>query len=219
MPEIPTVITPPADMPYTVVAMLQATIAAFWAEYPGDPNDSGLFWDFLTENMANVPRETSGVRRPVTGEVWHFIGDPEDQVEVIFVGGSDSFGPDPVTYRHTNCPCRLSAHALKNHQSVRPMPSFLGLYAPNGDVPRETSLSVEDKFPYRVDVIYQVNSGSLRTAQRTVQARDGRQAEDVVRAQLTAAYKNDTVTFGQFDTRAVADGGLVLDVPRETLEG
>lgn len=49
----------PKDMPVTQVAMLQETIAAYWAEYPGDPNDTELFWDFLTESMANVPRETS----------------------------------------------------------------------------------------------------------------------------------------------------------------
>jgi hypothetical protein len=51
-------IMPPADMPIAQIVMLQTTIAAYWEEYPGDPNDTELFWDFLTESMANVPRET-----------------------------------------------------------------------------------------------------------------------------------------------------------------
>jgi hypothetical protein len=87
------------------------------------------------------------------------------------------------------------------------------------DVPRETSPSVEDKFTHQVDVIYQVNSGALRTAQRTVQARDAQEAVDWVRAQLTAAFKNDTVSFGNFDVRVVPDGGPVVNVPRETSTG
>lgn len=49
----------PKDMPVAQVRMLKETIAAYWAEYPGDPNDTELFWDFLTECMSNVPRETS----------------------------------------------------------------------------------------------------------------------------------------------------------------
>jgi hypothetical protein len=60
MHEIPTVITPPAEMPYPVVAMLQATIIEAWAEYGGDPSHSEQFWNHLVGNgAANVPRETS----------------------------------------------------------------------------------------------------------------------------------------------------------------
>lgn len=78
------------------------------------------------------------------------------------------------------------------------------------DVPRETSPSVEDKFPFRVDATYQVNAGAWRTAQRTVQARDVQEAGDLVRAQLAAVFRDDRVFFGRFDISAVPDGGPVV---------
>ena len=53
------VIKAPKDMPIAQIAMLQTTIAAYWEEYPGDPNKTEQFWNFLVGNgMANVPRET-----------------------------------------------------------------------------------------------------------------------------------------------------------------
>jgi len=52
-------IRPPKDMPIEQIEMLQENIARWWDAYPGDPHDVELFWDFLTESMANVPRETS----------------------------------------------------------------------------------------------------------------------------------------------------------------
>lgn len=129
----------PADMTITVIAMLQATIKEAWESYGGDPMNAEQFWNHLVDNgAADVPRETSPPRHPVPGETWQVIDDPDDKVEIISVGGADRFGPAPVTYRHTNCRCGMKVHALKNHQSVRPMPSFLGLYVPDGNVPRET---------------------------------------------------------------------------------
>lgn len=84
------------------------------------------------------------------------------------------------------------------------------------DVPRETPPSVEDKFPYFVETLYRVNGGALRTSQRTVQARDVQEAADWARAHLTAAFKSDNVTFHKVNVTAVADGGPIVDVPRET---
>lgn len=206
----------PDDMPIQQIAMLQATIAEAWASYGGDPENAEQFFNHLVGNgAADVPRETSAVRRPVQGETWRLITHPDDKVKVIFVGGmSDEYGPDPVTYRHINGCCRLPVHAAKNHQSVRPMPSFLGLYEPDDDdVPRETER-------YQVDVIYRVNGGEARSAQRTVEAVDWPSAREHACDVLTAAFPQDEVTFYHFSGGVVSDGGpVVVDVPRETSEG
>lgn len=203
-------IMPPADMPLAQITMLQTTIAEAWQSYGGERDNAEQFFNHLVGNgMADVPRETSPVPRPSAGQIWRAVDDEDDKVEIIFIGGTDRYGPDPVTYRHTNCPCRLQAHALKNHQSVRPMPSFLGLYEPD-DVPRETS-------PYEVDAVYRVNDGALRTAQRTVDAWDWVHAMTQVKTQIHAAMRHDDVTFIKLSGGIVPDGGpIVADVPRET---
>jgi hypothetical protein len=83
------------------------------------------------------------------------------------------------------------------------------------DVPRETS-SVEDKFTYAIELLYQVNAGHLRTAQRTVQARDDDEAESWARAHLVAQFPADEVHVVKVNMSVLPDGGAVVDVPRET---
>lgn len=58
------------------------------------------------------------------------------------------------------------------------------------NVPRETSI--------RVDVLYRVNGGAVRTAQRTVEATDWFHAVDKVKEQLTSALSKDNVEFVNF---------------------
>jgi hypothetical protein len=78
------------------------------------------------------------------------------------------------------------------------------------DVPRETSL-------FQVDVVYRVNGGAARTAQRTVEAENWSDARAQVEDKLRAAMPNDRLTFGNFSGGIVPDGGsVVTDVPRET---
>lgn len=131
------VVKVPNDMPITIIAMLQATVAEAWKSYGGDPGNAEQFFNHLVAGgMANVPRETSP--------------------------------------------------------------------------------SVEDKFPFDVDVTYKVNRGAWRTAQRRVLARDGREAVDLAKAKVTAVFGDDDLFFGSTYAHAVPDGGRIVDVPRET---
>lgn len=59
-PGLPEIIEPPKGMPFTVIAMLQATIQAAWRAYGGVPTNAEQFWNHMVGNgSADVPRETS----------------------------------------------------------------------------------------------------------------------------------------------------------------